>query len=74
MTTSSNIALAASRISETVPELDGSQVAEISSSQGGPCYSHDEIAEAQARTSDDLAGQPAGSNADDQYDEEAFIR
>jgi len=55
-----------------MPELDGSQVAEISSSQGGPCYSHDEIAEAQARTSDDLAGQPAGSNADDQYDEEAF--
>jgi hypothetical protein len=41
----------------------------------GPRYSHDEIAqEAQARTLDDLAGQPAGSNADNQYDEEVFIR
>jgi hypothetical protein len=40
----------------------------------GPCYSHNEIAdEAQARTLDDLA-QPAGRDADSQYDEKAFTR
>src|SRR6185312_779059 len=41
----------------------------------GPRYSHDEIAdEAQARTLDNLAGQPAGRDADSQYDEKAFTR
>jgi len=39
----------------------------------GPHYSHDKIAdEAEARTLDDLAREPAGGDADDQYDEKAF--
>src|SRR5690349_23767836 len=39
----------------------------------GAHYSHDEIAdEAEARALDDLARQPAGGDADDQYDEKAF--
>jgi hypothetical protein len=39
----------------------------------GPRYSHDKIAEqAQAGTLDDLAREPAGGDADGQYDEKSF--
>lgn len=38
-----------------------------------PGYSHDEVTdEAKACTLDDLAREPAGSDADNQYDEKAF--
>jgi hypothetical protein len=41
----------------------------------GSCYSYDEIAdEAQTRALHDLAREPAGRDADDQYDEKAFTR
>jgi len=41
----------------------------------GPSYSYDEIPdEAQARALDNLARQPAGRNANSQYDEKAFTR
>jgi hypothetical protein len=39
----------------------------------GPCDSHDEIADqAQPCTLDDLAREPASSDADNQYDEKSF--
>ena len=39
----------------------------------GACYSHDEISDgAKACTPDDLAREPAGGDADNQYDEKAF--